>query len=309
MFNSQHELTVHILGANGVEVVGQTPAPSPGVEIPAGVVWYVKPISDLAPPLGGRHARNPSFTKVKLDDLVKEMASKRVPGLSLVGCCALTGDDMAVLAKVPNMTYLDVDGFHGGGGPMLGKVGLAHIAQLSSLEVLGLCGVGVVQQLGKAGSSINLDERGLTDEDLRLVGALTRVRALDISMNRRLTAKGLEYLSPLSALESLNIRDSRLGDDGIEVITQNHPGLKCIDVSQTLIGDAGLERIGQLKSLQKLDISGCVGVTDSGLSHLYRSGLRELRVEQIPSSARDMRISYRGLAELRRMLPGCVVLT
>ncbi|MBW3541840.1 MAG: hypothetical protein KY476_16350, partial [Planctomycetes bacterium] len=46
------------------------------------------------------------------------------------------------------------------------------------------------------------------------------------------------------------------------------PDLRIMGLEETEITDKGLQSLGQLGSLQSLDLDGCTGITDTGVGHL-----------------------------------------
>jgi hypothetical protein len=80
------------------------------------------------------------------------------------------------------------------------------------------------------------------------------------------TGPGLERLSKLSDLASLDLSDAPVTDAGLQSLS-TLTRLATLDLSRTQIGGAGLAHVARLVQLHRLDLEG-TKVSDAGLAHL-----------------------------------------
>lgn len=100
-----------------------------------------------------------------------------------------------------------------------------------------------------------------TDQSLAWLGSATKLKELKL-MNSRITDAGIQHVSGLKNLTSIDIRDTAVTDLG--PLTQ-------LPLKSLLVGDqitdAGMEKISRLKSLTFLSLSG-PAISDNGLKLL-----------------------------------------
>lgn len=163
----------------------------------------------------------------------------------------------------------------------------------------------------------------ITDDDLRYVQQLPRLRSLEIFNNPQFTGRGLEHLRNNPSLESLTLEYTGITDAGLEHLRNVTPlpslqlygdeftgegfahfarltQLKRLDVRGENITDEGLKHLGRLTQLGGLTVES-KRCTDVGLKHLH--GLTQLEWLSIDAPE----ISDAGIAELQRALPNCAV--
>lgn len=132
------------------------------------------------------------------------------------------------------------------------RVDLRRLTQLESLHRLVLDGVGV------------------RDRDLSAIGSLP-LRHLDLSRN---PVVRLGELGPLVELESLVLRSTGVGEATAGDLVALR-GLRSLTLTRAPANDALLARIGELATLEELDLAGTL-VTDDGAAALARLPLRRL---------------------------------
>ncbi len=169
---------------------------------------------------------------------------------------------------------------------------LALLGQLSTLKRLRL--------MPSAVSRIR--QRGA--QELASVARLTQVKRL-ILEGCDIEDGDMSRLMHLTGLEVLDLRDTLVTDVGLRRIV----GMKALRVlllgayskrhhGRPIIGDAGMDYISQLNSLQVLDLLG-TNVSDTGLKKL--ASLRDLKCLELrhtrvtKDAAREMRTARRGL--------------
>jgi hypothetical protein len=109
-----------------------------------------------------------------------------------------------------------------------------------------------------------------------------------------LGADGLAHLRGLSALTSLDLENTRVGDGGLAHLSRLKLDYLCL--SGTQITDAGLSRLGGLLNLTTLSPSG------SGISDPQLANLSELE-NHIIIDAHRIKVARAGVAAMQRRLP------
>jgi hypothetical protein len=170
---------------------------------------------------------------------------------------------------------------------------------------------------------------GLSNDNLRRLAGLPKLRDLSFHSSGRVTMSGLNALNKLADLESLCPSDvvqdgggldisslkklrrlrismrhqtTRTGDQFVTTYDACHDSdLACLSGLTNLedlsiwgagIGDAGLEHLASLTNLKYLEISGGPNLTDDGLKHL--AGMHRLDSLHIG----DSRVTGQGFAHL-----------
>jgi len=134
------------------------------------------------------------------------------------------------------------------------------------------------------------DCAGISDMGLQYVAvaSLTSLETLNLR-GSRITDDGLPYLIPLRSLEELDLSRSRqIGNKGFQYVA-SLTSLKKLSLGCTRITDDDLPYLIPLRSLEELNIS-CSGVTSKGLEHLTSlTSLKKLdltgtRIAHVPDS-------------------------
>src|SRR4029077_2168919 len=86
--------------------------------------------------------------------------------------------------------------------------------------------------------SLNLDKTAVTDEGMREVAALGKLRVLSLT-GTQVTAKGIATLKNLTCLEELRHDKLRFDDAGAAHL-KAFPNLRRLSLWKTLVGDAGM---------------------------------------------------------------------
>jgi len=128
-------------------------------------------------------------------------------------------------------------------------------------EKLRLAGVG---SLGDV-TTLNLNDSGISDDELRHIKDLTRLEELYLS-STKITDEGLEHLKALENLEVLYLDSTRITDDGLSHL-KNLTRLRVLSVTDTAISDAGLQHLHAQQELENLSLGGSK-TTLAGVCHL-----------------------------------------
>lgn len=200
----------------------------------------------------------------------------------------ISDDGLKTLAQIKSLKYLDVSENTALSGP-----GLAVLASLPALQGLNLTSN---RNFGEQGlleltrcenlSELNLSSCGLSDQHFSILKAWPKLRSLKCN-NNPLTDQGMVFIKPLSKLVELDLRYTRVGDQGFsQVGSRNLERLWLMGIS-----DQGLTLIKRFPDLRELYLSEC-GISDQGLLQL--KGLRQLAVLDLSHTA----VTDRGLSEL-----------
>jgi pyridoxine 5'-phosphate synthase PdxJ len=107
--------------------------------------------------------------------------------------------------------------------------------------------------------------QGLTDDGLRHLARLPKLKHLDIS-NTGITDRGLDVLRDLPALETISLAMTRTTDDGAANLAHCH-ALERVNLSWTRTGDGALRALAGKEKLRSLQSGGFV--TDAGIPLLH----------------------------------------
>jgi hypothetical protein len=169
---------------------------------------------------------------------------------------------------------------------------------------------------------LNLENTGITDADMALIGRLHHLRVLFL-YGTHITDAGLAQLQTMTGLRTLNLDGTRVTDAGVlglrrlteleklglgntsitdngAAVVSRFPHLKQLDLWNTRIGDATVARVSELKQLEWLELRG-TRVTNEGAQDL--TNLVHLHNLMLPTTVTD-----KGLEVLNRALPNCSVL-
>ncbi len=151
---------------------------------------------------------------------------------------------MLTIRQFPRLKKLRLSGT-----PITGA-GLAHLAELSSLEELDLSECGqltddAMVHLGRfvALRDLNLWRVGITDQGVRHLAGLTALERLNLD-NTRLTDAGLPFLAPLTRLTFLHLGSTALSDAGL-VHLEGLAALQDLKVTRTAVTAAGVAALQQ----------------------------------------------------------------
>lgn len=203
---------------------------------------------------------------------------------------ALTPAGLAHLAKMPRLEKLSLFEVNTD-GPGLGDDIIRSLVGLDSLRELSITECGTTDAGAKLLekfpqlTSLSLRQEGrLTDEALKSIGTLTRLKELSLNSyvgTRRLgwmrfSADGIRHLKGLKELESLHLVGQEVPAEALAF-----PKLTALGLGHSAVDDAVGKRIGELRALRHLELTYC-GLGDEGLKRI--AALPELRRFNISSS-------------------------
>ena len=147
-------------------------------------------------------------------------------------------------------------------------------------------GFSQVQRLGLGGSP------EITDAGLEFLSTLTKLGSLD-SLGKGITDQGLKHLRGCRDLRFLCFTETKISGNGFKYLGEL-PNFERLELRRCPVGDEVLEHIGRLTSLQALDLSE-TRISDEGLKHLRQlKGIEELDLS-------GTRITDQGLKHLRNL--------
>ncbi|WP_075883122.1 leucine-rich repeat domain-containing protein [Candidatus Protochlamydia sp. W-9] len=108
----------------------------------------------------------------------------------------------------------------------------------------------------------------LTNAHLLALKNCKNLKVLHLQECRNLTDAGLAYLTPLTALQHLNLAGCKFANAGLAHLTPL-VALQHLNLSHCRnITDAGLAHLTHLVTLKYLNLGHCKNITDAGLAHL-----------------------------------------
>ncbi len=177
---------------------------------------------------------------------------------------------------------------------------LPDIGRQAGLRKLNLCGTLELDDGGLAAiaglselEELILDETSVTDDGLRHLASLSRLKKLSLYAAHGVTGGGFEHLAALGELEVLDLSATDAGDKVAEPLSRL-PRLRWLNLADTLVGDAALEHLGGLSQLEYLNLSG-TKITSAGLAHLANL------VQLTDLYLANTRVDDRGLDRLERL--------
>ena len=241
------------------------------------------------PPFEGRRAVTPQITNEGLKSI------GRMAGLESLGLCVpqITGAGMAHLDGLKHLQslYLTRSGVGDDGmrsiaghttlrrlhlGREVTRRGLAELAHLTSLTELrtgrrlndeDLLPIGQMTDL----VTLQCSFVGVTDEGLRRMKNMTRLRSLDLSSAHEASDVGMAYVAQMTGLETLDLQATNITDMGLAKITALRQ-LRLLSLMETRVTAAG---VAQLRGMKKLEHIGLdyTDISADDVAQLKDSGI------------------------------------
>ena len=215
-------------------------------------------------------------------------ALSTLPNLAFLGCQDKLCNDVAmqIIGGLPGLRMLM------GQGSVAGDEGWAALSRSKTIEYIwgrdcpnfsgpGFASLAAMESLrGLAVSCKKVDDAGLS--------SLPRFPALKALMPMDVSDDGFRHVGRCEQLEDLwcmYCRDT--GDVAAEHLV-NLPKLKTYYAGVTQITDKGLESLGKISSLEKIEFHHCAKLTNAGLVFLRGlPHLREIKVDGSPAVTRE----------------------
>lgn len=166
-----------------------------------------------------------------------------------------------LISRLPNLVMLNIGGAEGVTDQVVDELAnLKHLTSLDISECQRLTSERGMKALRHLPSLLELSLGwNLKLKDSALTSVPCTVTKLDLSYCGELTDDAFNSAARLTSLQTLILRRcSKIGDKGLEVLTQGAPNLRYLDMSYTGITSTGLSNaLPALTSLSNLAIAGC----------------------------------------------------
>lgn len=204
------------------------------------------------------------FSRVNDDGFSALASLERIEELH-IGGDKMSGLALPFLRMLPALRHLDVNGSQrtdsGRWGLMLTDVNIESIAALTRLQVL------------------NIGGSNLSDAGMKSLTSLTQLESLDLS-RMEITPKGLEPLEALTKLRRLSLWRAERIDDKAAAALAAIPRLEILDLAETAVTGAILDRLVKIATLRTLYVSG-PGVTQEQVER-FRKARPDCRIIWTP---------------------------
>ncbi len=237
------------------------------------------------------HTLNLSSTGIDGSGLKYLQKLKKLLRLKLDRNDDLADENLRFLRFFPNLEVLSLRGCH-----EITDNGLKHLAGLTKLRELHLprekitdAGLSHLRRLTEL-EMLSVGGESISDRGLESLKGLNRLKCLDLQGCSKVSAVGLRHLKVLNQLRSLVLGEG-IDDSGLEAVGQ----LTCLEKLDLRMSDftgPGLKRLRGLKNLRDLSLSLDTGDGDLQILKCFPK-LRSLDL------GRGMKITDRGLAHLK----------
>lgn len=234
----------------------------------------------------------------------------------------MTAADAARPTKADEVVAAELSARRNGfAGAKVTDAGLKHLASLTNLTSLKLCG-SAVKGDGLAAlsglkhlTSLDLSESQVTGDNLKHLSMYANLAHLDLSQTA-VTGGSLVHLADLKNLETLTLRQLRTGTAGLAADDLKHLAglakLTTLDLTQNRVAGAGLVKLAGLEKLttlklDRIDDTTLQGLAEAGLVHALSQavgagGKRPTKIEDIVSlDLSFQQVSDKGLKHLAGM--------
>ncbi|MCB9469477.1 MAG: hypothetical protein H6677_14470 [Candidatus Obscuribacterales bacterium] len=172
---------------------------------------------------------------------------------------------------------------------------------------------------------LNLFKPHLDNEIIKTISSFSGLKALTIRDNKRINDELIKHLTGPASLEELNVKNTRIGDEGLDHVAATFPSLKVLDLracrrvsprglsylsrlkalddlnlSNIEIKMDGIKELARLKNLHKLGLVSCI-IDDRKLLVLKDLPLKDLDLSENPLTNKSLEIlaSIKSLKELK----------
>lgn len=177
----------------------------------------------------------------------------------------VTDEGIKNLAKLQNLASINF------ASTKITEVGFAVTQELPNLRVLNLtnCNVsaGMVETLGKLENleELSLERTQIGDTALAGLENLVNLKSLNLT-GTQISDNGFKHLDKLKALEILNVSHTGVRGQGLQFVKRKkgETGFRVMNASHSQFGQAGLQFLRTVETLEELDVSQAE-VTDRAL--------------------------------------------
>lgn len=108
----------------------------------------------------------------------------------------------------------------------------------------------------------------ITDAGLARLAKKVSIRELDLNENKNITDDGLRHVADIRGLEELGVSHTGISDKGVEHLAKC--SLTYFSAWYCNVGDRALKVLAGMPRMKQLQLKGCTGITDAGISHLTK---------------------------------------
>ncbi|MDR0703409.1 MAG: hypothetical protein LBF88_00300 [Planctomycetaceae bacterium] len=202
---------------------------------------------------------------------------KKLKNLRLKNSSITDGAVKTIVESFPALTGLDISS-----NTLLTDDSLKEIAKLKELTELTV-------------NYCNFSEFGMMD-----ISGLPKLATLDIRANMQVGNSGLDYLTALPSLKSLKHLSPAVDDTGLESLSAVK-GLETLEIQDFNITDRAGQFIRQFEKLTNLIVMRCQGFGSSGILELKGMKLNRLTLRGLPSINDSGMEVFRELTTLKRL--------
>ncbi|MCH7725407.1 MAG: hypothetical protein IH991_02835 [Planctomycetes bacterium] len=238
-----------------------------------------------------------TFTQVTDRGLIQLKDLIQLRSLTLPGGNEVTDSGLVHITALTHLEELDLS------SAWITDDGLRHLTVLKQLRKVGLHYTKVSEGLKYLKRLPNLREiiapKRVTDNALMQLANIKQLTALSLRGCNLVTDKGLKAIAGLTALEKLELYQTRVSDDGL-LHLQKLKKLRELALPHG-ITDRGLAHLTGLTELETIDHVG-EGITDVGAASLSQlKSLREIWLQRDYGNGRGPVITDDGLAHLSKL--------
>lgn len=211
----------------------------------------------------------------------------------------LNAADFAAINSVPHLSKLDVSGSTATAEDL---VDLKRLRELSSFACSGIHSVNRV--LGAMTSAKNLqtlriNECGLSDADLSLIGNMQHLRSLSACSNERLTLNSATVLKNLRELYYCELSGCT-NISGFDFSSLQK--VRRLNLTGCNLSDADLAKVAAMPNLEQLNLCMNPLLSDVGVRQLsHSSRLTKLILDYCPKITEKSVTSFNGMPSLRQL--------
>ena len=240
--------------------------------------------SVLSPEMFDLFAQQPDLDALRIADYreLNDATAAKLSGLSKMRVLALSNSRITdatvrmIAESFPNLVNLDI-----ASNPLLTDASMREIAKLQQLEVLNVL-------------FCDFSEFGIQN-----LISLPRLRALDIRGNMKIGDGGMDALSMMPALRSLQHRSPTVSDRGIRALADARVLDNLVIQDMQITGQSG-QHIRRMERLTSLIIFRCENFDSAGVLALGGLNLNRLTLRGLPINDSAMEV-FKELPTIRRL--------
>ena len=136
---------------------------------------------------------------------------------------------------------------------------------------------------------LHLQDNPVTGEAMKYVAEFPQLNDLWLN-HTKVTAKDLVPLGSLKHLNTLMVTGLGIDDKTIAYVTKL-TAIKKLNLGENIVTDLGLPHLAQMPQLKQLELTGCRGVSHTGVSDLLSRTKQKIEVKFATSKGIDLTFS------------------